>query len=203
MCAQDRPWRPLARLRSPAVRALRENPRGYEVKWSVGIETQGDRVLSREEIVELADAVAISSGIATGIGTNRYGAQLLVDAGTRDEAIEKAKAAFARAVAQAGLPVYPIVRIEAAGEDEDEDAGGDYGGEGSGSGTGHSGESSGGGGAGSGSGTGHSGEGSGGGGAGSGGGGYGAGEGDYSGGGGGHSGGEGEDPGGRGRGGSG
>jgi len=185
VCAQGRPWRPLARLRSPAVRALRENPRGYEVKWSVGIETQGDRVLSREEIVELADAVAISSGIATGIGTNRYGAQLLVDAGTRDEAIEKAKAAFARAVAQAGLPVYPIVRIEAAGEDEDEDAGGDYGGEGSGSGTGHSGEGSGGGGAGSG------------------GGGYGAGEGDYSGGEGGHSGGEGEDPGGRGRGGSG
>jgi hypothetical protein len=108
----------------PAVQALRESPRGYEVKWSVGIETQGDRVLSREEIVELADAVAASSGIATGIGTNRYGAQLLVDAGTRDEAIEKARAEFARAVAQAGLPVYPIVRVEAAGEDEDGGDGG-------------------------------------------------------------------------------
>ena len=104
---------------SPAVQALRENPRGYEVKWSVGIETQGDRVLSREEIVELADAVAASSGIATGIGTNRYGAQLLVEAGTRDEAIEKARAEFARAVATAGLPVYPVVRVEALGEDED------------------------------------------------------------------------------------
>jgi hypothetical protein len=91
------------------------------VKWSVGIETQGDRVLSREEIVELADAVAASSGIATGIGTNRYGAQLLVDAGTRDEAIEKARAEFARAVAQAGLPEYPIVRVEAVDEDEDGD----------------------------------------------------------------------------------
>jgi hypothetical protein len=101
--------------------ALRENPRGYEVKWSVGIETQGDRVLSREEIVELADAVAASSGIATGIGTNRYGAQLLVEAGTRDEAIEKARAEFARAVATAGLPVYPVVRVEAVGEDEDAD----------------------------------------------------------------------------------
>ena len=104
---------------SPVVQALRENPRGYEVKWSVGIETQGDRVLSREEIVELADAVAASSGIATGIGTNRYGAQLLVEAGTRDEAIEKARAEFARAVATAGLPVYPVVRVEALGEDED------------------------------------------------------------------------------------
>jgi hypothetical protein len=112
---------------SPVVQALRENPRGYEVKWSVGIETQGDRVLSREEIVELADAVAASSGIATGIGTNRYGAQLLVEAGTRDEAIEKARAEFARAVVTAGLPVYPVVRVEVLGEDEDAEG---YGGNG-------------------------------------------------------------------------
>jgi hypothetical protein len=53
--------------------------------------------------VELADAVAASSGIATGIGTNRYGAQLIVQAGDRDEAIRKATAEFGRAVAQAGL----------------------------------------------------------------------------------------------------
>jgi hypothetical protein len=85
----------------------------------VGIETEGDRVLSREEVVELADAVATSSGIATGIGTNRYGAQLLVDASTRDEAIEKARAEFARAVVAAGLPVYSIVRVEAVGEHEE------------------------------------------------------------------------------------
>ena len=102
--------------------------RGYKVKWSVGIETEGDRVLTREEVVELADAVAASSGIATGIGTNRYGAQLLVDAGTRDEAVEKATAEFTRAVAQAGLPVYQIVRIEVTGENEepgeDEEPGG-------------------------------------------------------------------------------
>jgi hypothetical protein len=97
------------------------------VRWSVGIETEGDRVLSREEVVELADAVATSSGIATGIGTNRYGAQLLVEAGTRDEAVEKAKAEFARAVAMAGLPVYPIVRVEAVCEDEDEDGEGSAG----------------------------------------------------------------------------
>ena len=101
------------------------------MRWSVGIETEGDRVLSREEVVELADAVATSSGIATGIGTNRYGAQLLVEAGTRDEAVEKAKAEFARAVATAGLPVYPIVRVEAVGEDEDsEGSASEYGGSG-------------------------------------------------------------------------
>ncbi|HSS91182.1 MAG TPA: hypothetical protein VLL69_17825 [Streptosporangiaceae bacterium] len=98
----------------------------------MGIETEGDRVLSREEVVELADAVATSSGIATGIGTNRYGAQLLVEAGTRDEAVEKATAEFSRAVAKAGLPVYPIVRVEAMGEDEDAEAYGGGGGEGSG-----------------------------------------------------------------------
>jgi hypothetical protein len=103
------------------------------VRWSVGIETEGDRVLSREEVVELADAVAPSSGIATGIGTNRYGARLVVEAGTRDEAIERATAEFTRAAAKAGLPGYPIVRVEATGEDEDDgygDEGQDRGGEG-------------------------------------------------------------------------
>ena len=89
------------------------------MKWSVGIETEGDRMLEREEVVELADAVAPSGGIATGIGTNRYGAQLTVQAGDRDEAVEKATGEFGRAVAKAGLPVFPIVRIEAVNEEED------------------------------------------------------------------------------------
>jgi hypothetical protein len=44
------------------------------VRWSVGIEAEGDRVLTREQVVELADAVAASGGIATGIGTSLYGA---------------------------------------------------------------------------------------------------------------------------------
>jgi hypothetical protein len=89
------------------------------VRWSVGIEAEGDRVLSREEVVDLADAVAASDGIATGIGTNRYGAQLVVLAGSRDEAIERASEEFAAAAAKAGLPVSPIVRAEAVSEEED------------------------------------------------------------------------------------
>ena len=89
------------------------------MKWSVGIQAEGDRVISREEIVELADAVAPSSGVASGIGTNRYGATLVVEARSRDEAIEMATAEFTRAAATAGLPGFPIVRIEAVGEDED------------------------------------------------------------------------------------
>ena len=98
------------------------------MRWSVGVEAEGDRVLSREEIVELADAVAVSAGIATGIGTNRYGAQLVVQAASRDEAIEQATREFAQAVARAGLPAWPIARIEAVSEDEDQDPGGSPGG---------------------------------------------------------------------------
>jgi hypothetical protein len=89
------------------------------VRWSVGIEAEGDRVLTREQIVELADAVAASAGIATGIGTRRYGAQLVVEADGRDEAIEKGTAAFAAAAATAGLPAAPVVRAEAISETED------------------------------------------------------------------------------------
>lgn len=89
------------------------------IRWSVGIETAGDRIVKQEEVVELADAVATSSGIATGIGTNKYGAQIVVSADTREEAIEKGKEQFAEAVQKAGLPVFPIVRVEAVSEDED------------------------------------------------------------------------------------
>jgi hypothetical protein len=88
------------------------------VRWSVGIEAEGDRALSREEVVELADAVAASGGIASGIGSKRYGATLMVQAGSRDEAAAKATGEFTRAVAQAGLPAAPIVRVEAVGEHE-------------------------------------------------------------------------------------
>ena len=97
------------------------------MRWSVGIEAEGDRVVSREEVVELADAVAGSGGIASGVGSRRYGATLMVQAGTRDEAVQKAQQEFRRAVAAAGLPACPIVRTEATGEDEDryDRAGGD------------------------------------------------------------------------------
>ena len=88
------------------------------MRWSVGIEAEGDRVLSREEVVELADAVAASDGIASGIGSQRYGATLVVQASSRDDAVGKATDEFTRAVARAGLPASPIVRVEAVGEHE-------------------------------------------------------------------------------------
>lgn len=89
------------------------------IRWSVGIETEGDRVMELAEIVELADAVAPSGGIASGIGSTRYGAQLLVVAATREEAIELGRSAFAAAVTTAGLPAFPVVRVEAVSEPED------------------------------------------------------------------------------------
>ena len=91
----------------------------HAVRWSVGIEAEGDEVLTREQVVDLADAVAATDGIATGIGTNRYGAQLIVEAESREDAIEKATEEFWRAVRKARLRRAPIVRTEAVSEDED------------------------------------------------------------------------------------
>ena len=89
------------------------------MRWSVGIEAEAGQVLTREQVVELADAVAASDGVASGIGTSRYGACLIVQAGSHEEAVAKATEQFIRAAATAGLPPGPVVRTEAVSEDED------------------------------------------------------------------------------------
>lgn len=104
---------------SPARGLSRELDLG--VRWSVGIEAEGVRVLTREEIVDLADAVAPSNGIATGIGSTRYGAQLVVEADSRDDAIAAATREFRAAAARAGLPADQVVRTEAISEQEETD----------------------------------------------------------------------------------
>ena len=90
------------------------------MRWSVVVEAQGDRALGREEIVELADAVAEHGGIASGIGTTHYGAQLVVHADDREQAVALARAAFTAAVARAALPTWEISRVEATSEDDEE-----------------------------------------------------------------------------------
>jgi hypothetical protein len=80
---------------------------------------EGDRVILLEEVVELADAVAASEGIATGMGTQGYGAQVVVEAENSERAVELAMAVFNEAVARAGLPVWPIVEAETIAEDEE------------------------------------------------------------------------------------
>lgn len=89
------------------------------MKWSVSLWAEGDRVVELDEVVELADAVAASQGIATGAGTHSYGAQLLVEAESSDEAAEKAIAVFTDAAARAGLPAWPIVNIETVADEEE------------------------------------------------------------------------------------
>lgn len=90
-------------------------------RWSVGVEAEGDREMSHEEILALADAVAGAGGMATGIGAPRYGAQLLVEADSREAAVAQARAEFESAARKANLPEWPITRVEAMSEDEDED----------------------------------------------------------------------------------
>ena len=91
------------------------------MKWSVSLVADGDRIVSREEVVELADAVAESGGIASGIGTESYGAQLLVEAEDRADATRLATAEFTRAAQQAGLPAWPITSVEAISEADELD----------------------------------------------------------------------------------
>ena len=92
------------------------------MRWSVWIKAEAGQVMTREQVVELADAVAASGGVASGIGTSRYGARLIVQADSREEAVARATEEFTRAAATAGLPPGPVVRTEAVSEDQDEDA---------------------------------------------------------------------------------
>ncbi len=80
---------------------------------------EGDRIIELDEVVELADAVAASNGIATGMGTAGYGAQIVVEADTSEEAVELAVSLFTEAAATAGLPVWPIVDVETIAEAEE------------------------------------------------------------------------------------
>ena len=91
------------------------------MRWSVVVVAEGDREMTREEIVELADAVAASSGSAAGIGTASYGAELVVHAENRAAAVELATVEFVAAAARAGLPSWPIARAEALSEADDFD----------------------------------------------------------------------------------
>lgn len=85
----------------------------------MSLRAEGDRVLSLEEIVALADAVAPMGGIASGMGTTTYGAQLVVDAGSAEEAMKLAVPAFEEAAALANLPAWPLMDVNVLSEDEE------------------------------------------------------------------------------------
>jgi len=89
------------------------------MRYSVSLQTEGDREVTLEEVVELADAVAGLGGIASGYGTFGYGAQIIVEAPDSDTAVDIALAQFADAVATTSLPAWPVSHAETIAEDED------------------------------------------------------------------------------------
>jgi hypothetical protein len=93
---------------------------GIEIAWSVGVEASGDRLVTVDEVLELADVVAARGASASGIGTSAYGATFLVYAEDRERAVAKAKEFFAQAVAETALPRWEITRIEAESEEDAE-----------------------------------------------------------------------------------
>jgi hypothetical protein len=76
-------------------------------------------VIELDEVVELADAVAASDGIASGMGTYGYGVQVVVEADNSERAVELAMAVLAGAVEKSGLPSWPVVSVETIAEDEE------------------------------------------------------------------------------------
>ena len=92
------------------------------MQWSVVLEAVGDREVTLEEVVELADAVARHGGVASGFGTPSYAARILVEAGSREQAGELGAATLAEAARTAGLPAWPVTVLDVVSpEDEDED----------------------------------------------------------------------------------
>lgn len=89
------------------------------MRWSISVRADGDRAMEREEIVDLADAVASWEGIASGIGTNSYAAQIVIEAATSDEAVDAAIEVFTKAARMAGLPPWPVVWAESVSEERE------------------------------------------------------------------------------------
>ena len=92
------------------------------MQWSVVLEAVGDREVTLEEVVELADAVARHGGVASGVGTPSYAARILVEAESREQAAEAGAATLAEAARTAGLPAWPVTVLDVVSpDDEDED----------------------------------------------------------------------------------
>jgi len=90
------------------------------MQWSVGIEVAGDEIMTLDRIGDLADAVASTGGIASGIGQACYGVKVLVEAEDRDQAVAKATDILRAAARAAALPEWPVSRVEAVSEEEEE-----------------------------------------------------------------------------------
>lgn len=89
------------------------------MRFSVSLVADGDREVTHDEVLALADEVARLEGIASGIGAMSYGAQIVVEAASSDEAVDVAIRRFTTAATQAGLPDWPVTRAETVSEEDD------------------------------------------------------------------------------------
>jgi len=89
------------------------------MKFSVSLVAHGDREMTLEEIVELADAVAPLSGIASGMGTTSYGAQIMVESDNSADAVLEGRKLFEAAVEKTSLPKWEVTDADTMSEDED------------------------------------------------------------------------------------
>lgn len=89
------------------------------MKFSVSLVAHGDRDMTLDEIVELADAVAPLNGIASGMGTPSYGAQIMVEAESAVDAVNEGRKAFEAAVAKTSLPKWEVTDADTMSEDQD------------------------------------------------------------------------------------
>jgi hypothetical protein len=89
------------------------------MRYSVSIVAEGDRVIELAEIVEFADAVAPLEGIASGIGSMSYGAQIIVEADHPDRAVDLGIPMFLEAARRAGMPEWPVTRAETITEQDE------------------------------------------------------------------------------------
>lgn len=89
------------------------------MKFSVCLVAHGDREMTLEEIVELADAVAPLNGIASGMGTTSYGAQIMVESDNSADAVLEGRKLFEAAVSKTNLPKWEVTDADTMSEDED------------------------------------------------------------------------------------
>ena len=89
------------------------------MKFSVSLVAHGDRDMTLDEIVELADAVAPLSGIASVMGTTSYGAQIMVEAESAVDAVNEGRKLFEAAIAKTSLPKWEITDADTMSEEED------------------------------------------------------------------------------------
>jgi hypothetical protein len=89
--------------------------------WYVRIETRGDddAPVTAAAVGRFVDDLALHAGVVTGgPGYDTWSAMISVTAFGAEDAVSAAAAIVAGAAAAAGLPGWPVVRVEAIAEDE-------------------------------------------------------------------------------------